>query len=136
MSRNPLAENMNRRKPVDGGLVLARVLSVALVLLPAACAAPPASAPIQNSAMHATVVAVRPMPMPAAGGISATILAALGASPGEPEACWVEVIVRTDDGQTLSLVRPGGRVPRVGATMMLTRDGWRCDRSSAPTAPG
>jgi hypothetical protein len=82
---------------------------------------------------YATVDAVRAVPPPAAGGASpqAQILTAMGlatAGGGDGEA---EVVVQTDDGQTLSVVgadaaglAPGDRVLVIpGAVPRLVRPG-------------
>jgi len=68
---------------------------------------------------YATVESVRPIPGTGAAAASSTqILTAMGVAPGGGAAAE-EVVLQTDDGQTLSVVEPAGALLAAGARVRV-----------------
>lgn len=78
-----------------------------------------------------TVLITRALPPPPAGGTRISILDALGAGQG-PRSAAVEVIVRADDGQTISVVQPPAGLTDGRRVAILTGGAMRL----VPLGPG
>ncbi|GAB0113804.1 hypothetical protein [Acidisoma sp. C75] len=78
----------------------------------------PAAAPSPGARL-ATVAAIRPVPGPAAQSGGA-LLAALGLGGQQAAPPLAEVLVRTDDGETLSVVAPAGSAPALGSRVVIS----------------
>jgi outer membrane lipoprotein SlyB len=97
-----------------------------LVVGLAGCATPaaveaPATTGRSAAAFHGTIVSVRAIaPQAAAGDPRASIIGAIGARPGTAAAPAVEIIIRGDAGQTISVVQANDADYRVGQQITVT----------------
>ncbi len=101
------------------------IAAVLLLVGVAACATPAAvEAPAptgRGAAIHGTIVSVRAIAPPAAAGDPrASIIGAIGARPGSSGAQSVEIIIRGDGGQTISVVQANDGDYRVGQQITVT----------------
>jgi outer membrane lipoprotein SlyB len=92
----------------------------------AACATPaPVETPAANgraAAIHGTIVSVRAITPPSQtqGDPRTSIIGAIGAHPAAPAAQSVEIIIRGDGGQTISVVQANDGDYRVGQQITVT----------------
>jgi outer membrane lipoprotein SlyB len=101
--------------------------SIAFLLLTGLCGctvAPPAFADADRSSegtvSPGVIVSVRPVTA-APADTRRSILGAMGAAAAEPRGSMAEIIVREDDGRTVSLMQTGAGNFRAGERILLTR---------------
>lgn len=107
-----------RAATLRGGLLLLGLALAGCAGAGTRMAVAPAAPAVGSGPLYATVALVRPVPAGATEGEGA-VLAALGLAPTDAQGGLSEILVRTDDGQTLSVVAAAGAGYAPGARVVL-----------------